>query len=260
MKIIKLLLSALLVLSLAACSSSAAEPEDTADAQDEVTTDEYLAALSGTYEELFPAMGRDENKQIWYDNFKEVLGVEDEETAEVLRQVILSMFSAEVYGEEAVALAAEDPTYYQFDCYFIDGVSTIAFEGNTISGYDAEGNEVFSHSYTYVEDMKTDFGAMNETYEAYFTEETWPTFAIYESDGEDDDFKYFAFGGDTPAETYHIEFRYGPSTDGLTSYYDGSYAYWLASGMLVDCPQEMMENVINLFVTENADSFAQMLQ
>lgn len=252
-----------LCFSLAVCGQTlvqASSTEAVTEAATETAADDYLASLQGTYEELFPAMNLDENKEIWYQNFKDVLGVEDEEDAETLRELIIGMFSADVYGQEAVDLAAETPDYGLFDCYFINGISTLKFEGNTITGYDADGNEVFSHNYTKVDDVKTDYGAMNETYSAYFTDETWPTMAVYESDGDDDDFKYFAFCGDSPEETFHIEFRYGATLDNLTSYYDGDYAYWLAAGFLQDAPDGMMENCINLFVTENADSFAAYLE
>ena len=90
-------------------------------------------------------MDLEEVKEIWYQNFADVLGVEDEEDQETLRQMIISMFETEVYGADAIALAEEDPTYGNFDCYFIEGIDTLTFDGNNISGYDADGNEVFSH-------------------------------------------------------------------------------------------------------------------
>ena len=247
-KSIKTLVAFCLALCLSFCLTvvSFAEP----------AADEYLNSLAGTYEELFPAMGLEENKPIWYQSFASVLGVKDEETAEMLRQVIISMFESNAYGEEAMALAEADPSYGCFDCYFINGVKTLKFDGNTISGYDADGAEIFCHSYAKVDDIRYDFGAMNEMYSGYFTEETWPTMAIYESDGEVDAFKYFAFCGDSPAETFHIEFRYGPTMEDITAYYQGEYAYWLAAGFLQDAPDGMMEDCINLFVTENAADFA----
>lgn len=223
-------------------------------------TDVFLDSLSGSYEELFPVMDLEENKQIWYDNFNAVLGVEDEETAEMLRQMIISMFSTGVHGKDAVELAAEDSTYQLFDCNYAEEVNELTIDGNVISGTDKDGNEIFSHQYTLIDSIKCDFGAMNEVYEAYFTDETWPMMAIYESDGEEDAFKYFAFAGDSPEETYHIEFRYGSELDNLTAYYDGDYAYWMASGFLKDAPDGMIEDCIALFVAENADSFQGMIE
>ena len=241
-------------LSLCMSATAFAAPEAA-----ETESDAYLAELAGSYTELFPVMDAENAKQIWYDQFEEILGIEDEETAEMLREIIIAMFEAEVSGEDAMALAAEDPTYGSFDCYFENGLASLSFEGNTISGYDEEGNEVFSHNYTYLEDVKVDFGAMNEMYAEMLSEEDWPVFSVYESDGEDDGFKYFAFLADTPAETFHIEFRFGPTEEGIGSYYDGDYAYWLAAGFLQDAPEQMLNDVINLFVSENAASFAEML-
>lgn len=272
-RLLSLVLALCLCLGLAACDQTTQNKNTETPAQStvtenivsaevnteetaEVSEDEYLASLQGTYVELFPAMDLDENKEIWYQNFKDVLGVEDEKTAETLRQMIIGMFNTDVYGAEAVAVAEENPGYGSFNCHFINGVTTFKFDGNTISGFDADGKEVFSRTYTKLDDVKYDFGAMNEAYSAHYTDETWPTMAIYVSDGEDDAFKYFAFCGDSPAETSHIEFRYGATLENLTAYYNGDYAYWLAAGFLNDAPDGMMEDCINLFVTENADGFA----
>ena len=216
--------------------------------------------LNGTYVELFPAMDAEEVKPLWYSSFKTTLGVEDESVAEMLRSIIIGMFEADAYGEDALALAAEDPTYYAFNCYFLQDVATFVIKDGTITGYDAAGEQLFSHAYTYVESLKTDFGPMTEMYGAMLTEETWPTFDLYVSDGEDDGFKYFAFSGDTPATTWHIEFRYGASAEDITAYFSGKYAYWLASGFPTDAGDDTMQNVVDLFVAENADSFAAMVQ
>ena len=56
---------------------------------------------------------------------------------------------------------------------------------------------------------------------------------------------------DTPASTYHLEFRYGSDVDALTQYNAGPYAYWLAAGFPADADQAMIENVITLFCEEN---------
>ena len=56
---------------------------------------------------------------------------------------------------------------------------------------------------------------------------------------------------DTPESTYHIEFRYGSDIDALSSYNEGAYAYWLAAGIPADYDEQMVENVIDLFVREN---------
>ena len=226
----------------------------------ESENDAFLSSLSGTYEELFPVMDLEENKQIWYDNFNEILGIEDLDKAEELRQAIISMYSTNAYGKAAEKLAEEDPTYQSFDCNFTEDVKELTVDENTIAGFDKDGNEIFCHAYTHIDDVKCDFGSMNEAYEDYFTEETWPTMAVYESDGEDDAFKYFAFCGDSPEETYHIEFRYGKDLENLTAYYNGDCAYWMASGFLKEAPENMIEDCINLFVTENAEDFSRLIE
>ena len=65
------------------------------------------------------------------------------------------------------------------------------------------------------------------------------------------EFTYFCMAPDTMATTQHIEFRYGSDLDALGKYDAGEYAYWLASGISVDCTQEDIENCIQLFCTEN---------
>ena len=75
---------------------------------------------------------------------------------------------------------------------------------------------------------------------------------LYETADEDaGEFKYFFLLPDTPASTYHIEFRYGSDADALELYNEGPYAYWLAAGILADHDEQMVTDVINLFCSEN---------
>ena len=75
---------------------------------------------------------------------------------------------------------------------------------------------------------------------------------LYETADEDaGEFRYFFMMPDTPATTYHLEFRYGSDVDALTQYAEGPYAYWLAAGFPVDANEEMIRNVITLFCEEN---------
>ena len=70
----------------------------------------------------------------------------------------------------------------------------------------------------------------------------------YESDDADSgEFTYFCLAPDTNTTTYHIEFRYGSDLDALGQYDAGQYAY----GISTDYDQEMIENCIQLFCTEN---------
>ena len=67
------------------------------------------------------------------------------------------------------------------------------------------------------------------------------------------EFKYFYMMPDTPATTFHLEFRYGSNVDNLAKYNEGPYAYWLAAGFPVDADADMTKNVIGLFCLENLD-------
>lgn len=144
------------------------------------------------------------------------------------------MCMAEPYGPEASEKYAADPESMAFNCYFRGGVDRFVMDGHTISGLDAQGNEVFSHTY-----HKLD-------------EENENGFLFYQSDDADSgDFTYFAFSSDTMETTYHLEFRYAEDLSDLQSWFEGNYAYWNAAAIAVDYDQETMKNVIELFVTEN---------
>ena len=106
--------------------------------------------------------------------------------------------------------------------------------GDTITGLDAQGQEVFAHTY-----QKLDVDNEN-------------SFLFYQSeDADSGEFTYFAFAPDTMETTYHLEFRYAEDLDDLQSGYEGNYAYWNAAAIAEDYDQATMENVIELFVTEN---------
>ena len=45
---------------------------------------------------------------------------------------------------------------------------------------------------------------------------------------------------DTPDTTYHIEFRYGYTEYKINSFYDGDYAYWMASGIKTDASEDVI--------------------
>ncbi len=243
--------------------AEATQPAGAADPASEpaqATTDEFLAQIQGSFAPLFNVMGDEANKQVWYDQFRSQLSLEDEATAEMLRQTIIGMFSADAYGDEALKLVAADPTYSLFHCGFTDNVVRITIDGNTITGTDASGAQVFSHTYAFVGTAKYDFGEeTNAAYSAYYTDETWPTMRVYEAADATDGFKYFAFCGDTPAETFHIEFRYAAVQEGIGSFYSGPCAFFMPSGILADADAKAIEDVIGLFVEENVEGFKAMI-
>lgn len=198
---------------------------------DETTAKQLLNDLTGSYQELWPVILDDKYEQIWLDNCKELVG---EDNAEAAYNKLASMVSGEIYGEEAVETYTDGNGVY--DCHFTEGVSKLEFDGetSTIKGYDADDNEVFSHTYHYI--GKEEIRGLYE----------------YESDDADSgEFTYFCIAPDTSATTYHIELRYGSDLEALGKYDAGNYAYWLSSGISTTYDQAMVENCIKLFCTEN---------
>ena len=215
---------------LVSCSAFAAaeSTDDTAEAS------VLLEEIKGTYEALFPVITRPEYDQIWLDPCNAAMG---EEAGPAIAEMLKAACSGTIYGQEAIDVFGDGSNGAQFDYLFINGVSTITFNGTTISGSDENGNQVFSHEYAYV--SKLSLAGMMEGY-------------LYETVDEDaGEFKYFYMMTDTPATTYHLEFRYGNNVEDLARYNEGPYAYWLAAGFPVDADAEMIRNVITLFCEEN---------
>lgn len=94
---------------------------------------------------------------MWLSHSAEIVG---EENAQMIADMMRASTTAEIYGPEAVEAYAADPESMRFDCYFTEGVSKFVFDGNTVTGLDEAGNEVFSHSYTYVQELPEAFPAM----------------------------------------------------------------------------------------------------
>ena len=215
--------------------------------------DTLLDEFQGTYTALFPAFRDDRYDSMWEKSLSEYAGI-DAENTETVKDAFLSMYESDIHGEEAQKKAEEEPGWFMFDCSFGGQVNCMTFDGNRISGIDKDGNEVFNNTYEYFDSLKKNFDPMTDMYMAGVSEEDWPLLHIFVSDGPDDEFKYFAFADDTPAETYHLEFRYGSDPEDLCRYFSGPYGYWMVSATYKDCDDEMMENCIDLFVEENADS------
>ena len=193
-----------------------------------------LENIRGTYEPLFPVITKPEYDQIWLDPCVAAMG---EEAGPQVAEMLKTACNGTIYGQEAIDAFGDGSNGAQFDCLFINGVSTITFDGNTISGADENGSPVFSHEYAFV--GKLALAGMMEGY-------------LYETaDADAGEFRYFYLMPDTPATTYHLEFRYGSNVDDLAKYNEGPYAYWLAAGFPVDADEEMIKNVITLFCEEN---------
>ena len=197
----------------------------------EEVQEDYLAGISGTYVELFPEMAKEEYRQLWLDAAAPLVG---EEYAEDATDLLLSMCMAEIYGDEATQAYENDLESMRFDCYFLGGVAQFVMDGDVITGLDAEGNEVFSHSYHTIDvDCDEDF-------------------LFYQTDDADaGQFSYFAFSPDTMEDTWHLEFRYAEDLNDLQSWFEGNYAYWNVGAIAEDATEEQVLAAINLFATEN---------
>lgn len=218
-KWLALLMAVVMVVGMAAASAFAEGQEA------------LLAQLDGTYDELFPTICAPEYDEIWLSACAKYAGEEDAQTyADMLKGACVGT----IYGQEAVDAYAAAPESAIFDCYFLNDVAQFKIAGNQISGLDESGSELFSHAYRYIGDDET-LG-----------------FALYQSEDADSGaFTYFAFAPDTPAETYHIEFRYGDNLEDMSKFYEGEYAYWLAAAIPADASLELVTQCIDLFCQEN---------
>ena len=208
-----------------------APAETAAPATEEAAQGDYLASISGTYVELFPELSKEEYRTLWHDATAPLVG---EDNADSATDMLLSMCMAEPYGPEAIEKYTADPDSTAFNCYFLGGVEKFVMDGNTITGLDDQGQEVFSHTYAPM-DLDNENG-----------------FIFYEStDADSGEFQYFAFSPDTMDTTYHLEFRYAEDTDDLQSWFEGNYAYWNAAAIAENYNQQTMKNVIELFAQEN---------
>ncbi len=226
-KVISLVLTLCLLMMTAAFGIA-----ETADGSAEAL--ELMENIKGTYEPLFPVITAAEYDQIWLDSCVKALG-EEEGTA--MAGMMKTYCAGTIYGQEAVDAYGDGSNGAQFACGFINGVDRITFDGMTISGTDSEGKTVFSHEYAYVSKLSLS-GAM----EGYLFET---------ADADAGEFKYFYMMPDTPATTYHLEFRYGSNADDLAKMLEGPYAYWLAAGFPADADAELINKVITLYCEEN---------
>ena len=205
-----------------------------------VLEDATLVALSGTYTELFPEFAREDLKDYWMECIHAY--TDDEEVAEASYRMLTERFMGRLYGQEAVDAYGADPESMVFDCYFENGLAKLTVSGDVISGTDAEGSELFRHTYAYVGDREV----------LYFGQNIGTSLHIYRTEDADAGlFTYFAFSDDNLKDTQHIEFRYGEEEESLADYTDGPCAYWLASGILDGYKDSLIQDCIKLFVDEN---------
>ena len=205
-----------------------------------VVDDPVLVKLNGTYIDLFPEFAKEDYKDFWFECLQSY-GL-DEETAQMYYVMLTETYMGHLIGEEAVKAYSEHPEEMLFDCYLENGLAKLTINGNVISGVDAEGNELFRHTYTYLEDVPVSF----------FGAEMGVNMHVYKTDAENAGiFTYFAFSDDNLADTQHIEFRYGEHAEDIGNYSEGEYAYWLASGIQDGYKDKLIQTCIKLFVDEN---------
>ena len=127
------------LLSAAGCGQTKTDEQTPPAADQSTVTDDYLTTISGTYVELFPELSKSEYRSIWIDATTPIVGAEN---AEATTDMLLGMCMAEPYGPEAAETYAADPDSMAFNCYFLGGIDKFVMDGHTITGLDAQGQEV----------------------------------------------------------------------------------------------------------------------
>lgn len=207
---------------------------DQYEAGSEKAAEYLLKNVSGTYEELFGQLNQEKYDKVWFEEAKAILGADK---AQMAVDMLKASVGGKLYGQAAVDAYTADSSKAAFDCGFLQGVTYFTFNGNTISGVDSEGNNVFSHTYEFV-----GYDSASGFYE-YQSKEA--------NAGE---FTYILLAPDTLGTTAHIEFRYGSNLQELTQYSTGSYAYWMAAGIQKGVDSQVAENAIHIFCKENLKS------
>ena len=204
-----------------------------------------IAGENGTtYANLFDVILDESCDEIWLQKCEAIVGSDGAaDAADMLKHYI----SRDIYGQDAVD-AYTSPELVGFDCWYINGAQDFTFDGHDVTATLTDGTTQ-THTYTYLGKYRVGEG---ETM-IYGGQEIDPSFEcdVYQSTDDAGEFTYFLLRDDTMAETYHIEFRYGSDLDQLLKYFTGPYAYWLSAGIDENADAQTIDNVIDLFVTEN---------
>ena len=197
---------------------------------------DFQKSISGTFVELFTENGFCASKydDYWVECCAKYTG--NSYSGKATYEMLKTSCTGTIYGAEAQEKYGDGtngfPNGYQFNCGFIGGVSKFVIDGKKITGLDANSQTVFSHEYTQ-------------------TGEKDGCYYLKSDDGNEDQFKYFFFMGDTPGTTYHLEFRYGNDSASFPEFFKGQYAYWLAAAMLENETEANRKACIKLFCDEN---------
>ena len=76
--------------------------------------------------------------------------IDDEAAAEGVYAMLTDTYMGELYGQDAADAYSENPESMLFNCFFIHDMQKLTVNGDVFSGVDADGNELFSHTYHYV--------------------------------------------------------------------------------------------------------------
>lgn len=239
---IKTLTALLLVLTLGiftvempASNVKADEPV----AEQAINGEDFLNEVKGEYVPLFiGGIFNSEYDHYWHDYTAAVVG---ESMADMCVGIMKQAIGATTYGDEA----GDD-----FFCGYTEDVAKITFGGDdgTKVTFTKNNGKKITHDYEFLKNASA-----TGTVEG---QEMGYEGCLYKSkDGNKDEFAYIFMCPDTPATTYHLEFRYGSSEEEILKLTEGKYKNWLSAGFPADAfddPQEIMiQKVIALFVVEN---------
>lgn len=190
---------------------------------------QLMAALNGTYIELFPVLNQ--FPEYWEEVAASIVGEAD---AKATTEMLMGACAGEIFGPEAVEAYADDPESAVFDCHFPEGVEKLTFADGTISGAGPDGAAVFEHAYEFL---------------CYAPSLDFYVFQTADEDAGE--FRYFVPRSDNTTDTYHLEFRFGSDLDDLLSLYTGAYAYAMPAAIDENWDEDLAKKGIELFVTEN---------
>ena len=208
-------------------------------AENAIKGEDFLNEVKGEYVPLFiGGIFNSEYDHYWHDYTAAVVG---ESMADMCVGIMKQAIGATTYGDEA----GDD-----FFCGYTEDVAKITFGGDdgTKVTFTKNSGKKITHDYEFVKNASATGTVEGQEmgYDGY----------LYKSkDGNKDEFTYIFMCPDTPATTYHLEFRYGSSEEELLKLTEGKYKNWLIAGFTAsafDDPQEIMiQKVIALFVVEN---------
>lgn len=205
-----------------AAGTNTSVPTVPAQEADSSKADKLFTAVKGDYVQLFKDVLFDVRyDKYWNDDAAAVVGAG---AAKEAVKTLKASVGSSTYGDKA------DPN--AFYCGFINDVKEVSFQDGGKVEFTTTDSKKVSHTYKF---LKKD--ALSGVMEGYVFQST---------DKNEDEFKYVFLCPDTPATTYHIEFRYGSDLTELLKLNTGKYANWVGSGMLKSALTEKNEAMIQI--------------